>query len=364
MVVNMKRNKKPKIALIGAYPPPYGGVSIHIQRLKNKLEKKNVECFVYSFSENNYENIKNVKSITNPKKWILKYLFTSNEDIIHSHISDWRLRIIISLMSLIGKKSIISIHGENLKTSLKGNYFKKMLIKISLKLSSAVVPVNTDIKDLCLSIGVKPGKIEVISPFIPPSIKDNEIKEIPQKIWNFINNHSPIISANAYKITFFNNQDLYGLDLCVNLCADLKKDYPNIGFVFSLPDIGDYTYFNKIKSIIIEKNIEKNFIFITEPYQFYPILMKSDIFVRPTNTDGDSVSIREALYLGVPVIGSDVISRPEGTIIFRNRNIDDFIKICKEVISNYDFYKNMVKSMELKENDEKILKLYYKIYNE
>lgn len=360
----MKRDKKPKIALIGAYPPPYGGISIHIQRLKDILDKKGIECFVYSFSEYDYNNIKNVEGIKSPLKWIINFFFNANEDIIHNHGSDWRLRVIISLMSLMGKKSIISIHGESLKKSLEGNYFKKIIIKTSLKFSSAVIAANRDIKELCLNIGVKPEKIHLISPFIPPFIKENEINEIPKNIKDFISKHSPIISANAYKISFFNNQDLYGIDLCVILAAHLQKEYPDIGFVFLLPNVGNHDYFNKLKSILSEKNIENNFIFITEPLdQFYPILMKSDIFVRPTNTDGDSVSIKEALYLDVPVIASDAVIRHESTILFKNRSMDDYIEKCEEVINNYEFYKKMVESTELEKNDEKILELYYKVYN-
>jgi glycogen synthase len=42
----------------------------------------------------------------------------------------------------------------------------------------------------------------------------------------------------------------------------------------------------------------------------------SDVFVRPTLADGDAISVREALALGVRTVASDVASRPAGTHIF------------------------------------------------
>ena len=42
-----KFNEK-KIVLIGAFPPPYGGISIHIQRLHRYLLGKGYKCYVIS----------------------------------------------------------------------------------------------------------------------------------------------------------------------------------------------------------------------------------------------------------------------------------------------------------------------------
>ena len=40
------------------------------------------------------------------------------------------------------------------------------------------------------------------------------------------------------------------------------------------------------------------------------MLRLTDVLLKPTNTDGDAISVREALYLGVPVVASDVVERP------------------------------------------------------
>ena len=60
----------------------------------------------------------------------------------------------------------------------------------------------------------------------------------------------------------------------------------------------------------------------------------SDLVVRPTNTDGDSLSIREAIFLGKPVITSDVVERPDGSILHRNRDVDDFEEKIIETLNS------------------------------
>jgi len=152
--------------------------------------------------------------------------------------------------------------------------------------------------------------------------------------------------------------------MCVELCANLKSVYPQIGLVFCLPNIGDYDYFSKMKQEIRDKNIENNFLFITQPLEeVYPIWQKSDIFVRPTVSDGDAVSLREALYLKTPSVASDVVPRPEGTVLFKNRNTEDFVAHVKMVWDNYDYYKSKVESIEVENGLNKILKIYSSLAN-
>jgi glycosyltransferase involved in cell wall biosynthesis len=349
-----------KIALIGTYPPPYGGISIHIKRLKNKLEKNGFKCIVYSFSMETYVDA-NVKTINNPIKWIVSYLITNDDDIIHLHAPDWRLRFILSLMAIFNKRVIISIHGDSLNDALKSNYIKKLLVKFSIRYSSTVIAVNTKIRDLCLEIGVKPNRLYLISPFIPPKLDDNDLKLIPNEVNKFIKDHDPIISVNAFKLVFYKGEDLYGLDMCVDLCNHLKSTYKKIGFIVSIPEIGNYEYFNELIEKIDKKDLRNNFFFKTDKLSFYPIIYKSDIFLRPTNTDGDAVSIREALYFNVPTVTSDVVPRPEGTILFKNRDINDLTVKVLEVLKNYEFYKNKMEISNKVDNFEKIVDVYKKL---
>jgi glycosyltransferase involved in cell wall biosynthesis len=350
--------KKSRIALIGVYPPPYGGISVHIQRLNEQLEKKGFGCIIYDSGKKKDILQKNVKATKNTKGWMLKYFLNAKEDIVHYHGYEPKSLLLFSLFSIVRKKRVIFTF-HSFRYNIKDiNLLHKFIFWIANRAKIYLIVVGPQIKEKIISLGIKSENIEVIPSFIPPTVREEDIAEIPQEVWAFMNSHNPVIAANAYKISYYNNQDLYGIDMCIDLCANLKQYYPGIGLVFSLPDIGDYEYFEKMKQRIADKGIENNFLFITEPYQFYPILMKSDVFVRPTNTDGDAVSLREALYFKVPAVASDAVPRPEGTILFKSRDTNDFTIKVKDVLDNYEPYKRILETVKIEDSFEKIMKFY------
>ena len=70
-----KRNNSLKIAIIGPYPPPYGGISIHVQRMHYFLQQeRNIKHIVYT--ETDVEKV-DLFDISRDKKWLLKYFFTA-----------------------------------------------------------------------------------------------------------------------------------------------------------------------------------------------------------------------------------------------------------------------------------------------
>jgi len=128
-------------------------------------------------------------------------------------------------------------------------------------------------------------------------------------------------------------EDLYGLDMCIELTAILKEQYPNIGFLFALgSEEYHYDYLKKMKRRIADLKINTHFHFLTGQKQLWPLFKKADLMIRSTNTDGFAVSIAEALYFECPVIASDACFRPEGTILFKNRNLNDLTNCSLSVL--------------------------------
>ena len=353
------------LALIGPYPPPYGGVAIHVERIKPILEKENINCFVYNLGHKGVQytksSIPQVINIKYPKLWILWYFISSKENLIHNHYTEWKLAFILGFMSIIGKKLVITIHSKEFFS--KDNWLIKKLIIFALKQYSLIIVVNNDIKNICLSAGIDKSNIKVIPAFISPIIKQKEIMEINKDVSKFIESHSPIISANAYAIAFTKNQEVYGIDICIDLCEKIIKNHKNIGFVFLLSKIGDNEYFEKMQQRIVDKNLEKNFKLIKVTCQFYPILMKSDLFIRPTNTDGDAISVREALYLGIPTIASDVVNRPKGTILFKNRDVNDLTFKVEHALKDNELNKNKIIKTNLLDYSKQLVDTYQNLFN-
>lgn len=348
-----------KIALIGPYPHPSGGATVHVMRLSKFLNDSGIDVQVYDYSGQGTCTVPYVKKISNKKLWFLKYFFNPVEDIIHVHIRDWRERFLLVVIAKVKKKKIIfTIHSLREDWS-EFSVLKKIIVSFILKNTDYIITAGYNEAEKLKKWGNYEKKISVIPPFISPIIGNVQLPECVDK---FVKNHSTIISANSSNMNFYKGQDLYGIDMCVELCSRLSENY-DVGFIYCITRVTDPEYLNKLKDKIKSLEIQDKFLFITEKIEFWPILSKSDIFVRPTNTDSYGVSIAEAIFMSVPSIASNVCRRPEGTIEFECRNIDDlYDKVCG-VLENYDYHKQRLKEIKVKSCTEEVIKIYKKVAN-
>lgn len=349
------------IILLGPYPPPYGGVSMHVKRLADKLNEIGVRNTVHDYSSSAVIN-DNIVPVNSRVIWFFRQLFSKSIDIIHCHGYEAMATIALSILSVLRhRRVIITPHGFLFPISSAIPWIDKFSLWLAIKTKIHFILGDSAMEQSVhhwIEYGADSHQLLTLSSFIAPVEQDEDADAIPAQIWDFARKHKPTISANGYKIVFYNGVDLYGIDMCVELCHMLKNSYSEIGIIFFLPDIGDFEYFNELNRRIKEKNIQDNFMFVNEKYQFYPILKISDIFIRPTCIDGASLSVPEALNYRVPAIASDVCSRADGTIIFRNRNLRDLADKVIDVWDNYAEYKERLEKIKIPEAFNEILGLY------
>ncbi|MGO3801521.1 MAG: glycosyltransferase [Fusobacterium sp.] len=363
-----------KINLVGCLPPPYGGISIHIKRIYKKLKSKNNLKIYTSTKESVLLKDDNIKSMS-LKLFFIKLLLLSRKEIFHFHVSGKKVKIILGLFSIIlRKKIILTIHGDSLKKEFySSNFFIKKVLEISIKNLNHIIVVNNSIKKECLKLGVKENKISVIPAYLNPIINEDDYKKIDMKVWNFISKRKKdedrIITGNG-NIKFYNNQDLYGLDLLINLIYKLSQKNYKASLVFALLGYEGQSkierdYFEKLLKKIEQYNLEERvFIYKVKDTEYYPIMDKSDVFIRPTNTDGDAISLRESIYLNKPNISSDIVERPEGTLLFKTRDIDDLFNKTINILDNYEEEVKKIEKIQVREYYKEILEVYKKVDKE
>ncbi len=312
------------LLIVGPYPPPLGGVSVHIYRLHQAFSKSNIFKIGQAQSYKGENYIRLFKDIVNHKY-----------EAIHIHDYDIKLIILLSILKKIKKFDLIAT-SHNPRLFEEDSKIKKLIYKKFIQSLDIFVAVGKHILVIYKENEVTMPNNTIVEPaFIPPPLNEERkiLKTYPTTVFDFLNTHSPIITANAFQIVFHKGIDLYGLDLCIDLTSKLKKDFPNIGFVFALANESvNIDYFEKMKTRIKELDIEEHFFFLTGQKELWPLFKKSNLMVRPTSSDGYGISIAEALYFGCPAIASDISDRPEGTILFNKRDIDDLYVNSKEVL--------------------------------
>jgi glycosyltransferase involved in cell wall biosynthesis len=363
-VSELRKERNPKtIVLIGPYPPPYGGVSVHIQRLKERLLDAGLKCVVLDVTSPSNRDDGTVLSTRAIRKWFA--VLRQETCVIHIHVSGLHRKnnaAIIAALSMLSvmtrNKTIVTFHsaaGTNIGSL---SSFRKIVLRMALSRIHHYIAVAPAIREALKELGINAERISTVPAFLPPRTRTEDFDEIPQQIWDFVGAHAPVITANAGRIDYFGGIDVYGIDLCIDLCANLRELSPHHGFIFCIANVTNHDYLNELRRRIIEKRIADNFLFVTRSYAFYPFLTKSDLFVRPTSTDGEAISVREALYFKIPTIASDAAQRPKGTIEFANRNLDDLIAKVAEVLRDLPRYKTQLASAEPPDNFKIVAEIY------
>ena len=303
----MKKN----ILIIGPVCGPPGGVNVHIHRLTALLKSKFTITYIDE-SRHPEPGIFNIRS-----KKIFKYLaIIKNADFIHIHSPTWWIRCFHIFWGLFFRKKIVNTnHSWDEMVSVIG---RQLTSYLQNKCYQNIV-VNGIIADRLRLNGSK-----IIPAFLPPDM--NNEADLPKNVLELLDKHQgrKLIVANAYELYTYQGHDLYGLDMCVDLALKFKQSGKAafILYVIASLEKGRDLY-EKNLSAVNDHKLE-NFIEII-PYQvpFVRLIQQSDLVLRPTCKDGDAITIREALWLNKPVIASDVVDRPEGTILFKTRDGND-----------------------------------------
>ncbi|MGE5363881.1 MAG: hypothetical protein ACM3SM_07090 [Bacteroidota bacterium] len=285
-----------KLLIIGQTPPPTGGVSIHVMRLLRQLKEDNI-----------------VHRHLSPRNNSLKdyFYFSRGVDTVHLNISNPMAIFLLSVFyRTLGKRIILTVHGE------LGN---RKIIDNILMYSAIVVSAHTLVLNrISLERALRFNRnIKMITAFIPPG--GNEYCSLQetrsQELSSYIQKYKMSFCTNAFEAKLdIRRNEIYGISGLINIFSG----FSDLCLIISNPTNTYMEYLRK-KNIAIPENVK----IITFPHSFIDIIQMTDCFLRATTTDGDSVSIREALWLGKAVICSDCVSRPEGCILYKNLDWDD-----------------------------------------
>lgn len=315
--------KESLLHVVSIGPVSYvGGINVHMARLACLLTDSVTFDFVDDAPRKIVEDpSKSLRTLTSIPR-ILRSVWLS--DVVHVHSGNWLLRMLIVLVSrLLHTKVVVTLHSYRITG------FKRILSNAILRLSDEVICVNSGIKS-------SSGRLDALvrEAFIPPV--EAEFRRLPSEIDVFFDRHrgSLLICANASRLNRHEGKDLYGLDQCLAVARRAKEAGDNIVILFVVGTVmaSDDLYFSAQKSI--EEEGLSGFISIyPKSLDFITLIRRSDIVLRPTVTDGDALTIREALFLGKPVIASDVVTRPAGTVTYRSENTDDLYVVIRSVAS-------------------------------
>ena len=303
------------IVIYGRVPPPLGGVSVFCKRRIEWLSQNGHE--VIHFDSGNIFNLFKLIIFSIAELYVKKRELT-----IEVNVSNVFVLFILSF-SFISKK--IKFIDHNGSRNLVNSKWKRRVLWLFSKRVQEIAVVNERLKRNYPS--KLKDKIVVESPFILPSnteIIDAE-KAFPSSAKHLLELvDRKIILMSAWKpVLTDNHEDLYGIFNTLQVFEELLPTLSEFQFVIMIGEFANDEFSDSVRRKIIKLNsMHDNLTFITGGISQLPLLPKTLVLLRLTLTDGDSVSVREALSMGTSVITTDVTSRPQGAITVPVGDID------------------------------------------
>ncbi|HYR44188.1 MAG TPA: glycosyltransferase family 4 protein [Terriglobia bacterium] len=235
----------------------------------------------------------------------------------------WFVALVCGIAAQFGPAATLTLHSGGVPVYLNsGPRWRRFIARLTCFMYSRIVCVNAEIARAISGAGVPNDRLEISPAFLPVETPD---VAVPREVENWIERHSPVLSTAM----FFRPE--YGFDLLIEAVTELRKTYRQIGCVV----LGDGDHRDKSLALVRRAGLDDAILLAGDvDHELCVALMaRSDVFLRPTFTDGDSISVREALGLGVPVVASNVGTRPEGTLLFPAGNARALVEQTENALS-------------------------------
>jgi glycosyltransferase involved in cell wall biosynthesis len=238
---------------------------------------------------------------------------------LHTNGHNFKSWLLALLCGSVGSNAnacrILTLHSGMAPRYVTGGFWQREVARRACRLYSRIICVSSAIQEAVIGLGVPPDLTEIAPAYIQPQLAKNALEPL---LLAWIARHRPLLST----VVFFRPE--YGVDLLIAAVARLRWEHPSIGCLI----MGSGEQRLQAQQQIREFGLDEHVLLLgdVEHSRCLDLISRSDVFLRPTLDDGDSVSVREALSLGVPVVASRVGTRPEGVFLFPPGDLDDLLR--------------------------------------
>ena len=315
-----------KILLLGPYPPPQGGVQTNLVAIREDLRARGVPCMVINLTR--HHQIERDGLYFPRSSWeLIRLLFRLDYDIAHLHFGGDLHRRLLFLALLIGwmpgRRAGLTFHSGGYPASeigKKTGYWS--LAGLAIRSLDRLIGVNQELAAFFSRLGVPRRNIRVVCPFAGAHFDPSE--PLPPKLAGFFAAHRPLL------VTVSGLEPEYDLPLQIDAMEEILTVHPQAGLAI----LGTGSREDELRAHIESKPYAKKILLAGDVPHASTLraLSEADLFLRTTLYDGDSISVREALAIGIPSIVSDNGMRPPGVRLFPIGDREAMVRVVLDTL--------------------------------
>ncbi len=323
---------KTRITILGSHPPHYGGISVHVWRLRKLFEERCEVDVIDMYADATTPDEPGVHRVRgNALMRLLRarlMLFQLKPDLFHVHVSAMRKFLLTTPVLLSGgnARRVLTIHGGKFSRNVAGfNQFQLALLKWMLGRFDHIVCVSALQQDTLVELGVDKTDTTIINAYLPPARHENNDLFAPV-IARRESGKTILLVSSPY----LEHYGLLELLQAVHQLPDVMRERVSIVHITYL-DV-DQSYADACRAAtdgLDYLNYDR-----IDPFDMSALFALGDVFVRPTWWDGDAVSVREAAFFGNRLVATDVTTRPAGSILCQAKSVESLTKALESAMQD------------------------------
>jgi glycosyltransferase involved in cell wall biosynthesis len=295
-----------KVVQLGPYPPPHGGVQTNLVAIRDYLRSHGHSCDAINLTRFRREDADGVYYPQGAPA-LMRLLWRLDADILHLHfggdLTHRLLGLALFCTLLPARKTVLTFHSGGYPGSPEGRSAAPGTLRgFVLRRLDGLIGVNPEISKMFEKFGVRRERVRTILPFVvrPP----DRSQSMPERLAGFFRAHTPVL------LTVGLLEPEYDLAMQIDAMAAILERHPRAGLIIA----GAGSLEASLRARIDAKPYAAHVLLYGDmPHAVtLRVTLECDALLRTTLYDGDSVSVREALYLGTPVIATDNGMRPPG----------------------------------------------------
>ena len=317
-----------KVLQIGPYSTPHGGVQAHVVALRQYLTARGVSCEVIDLNRDRRTDGRGVYGPKNALE-LARLLATLRYDILHLHVGG-RLSARLTGLALLSTRlarrgAVFTFHSGGYPSSPEGRAARPASLRgLAMRRFDRVVAVNEEIGAWFRQVGVPAERVRVIRPYAlpaaPPAV------EPPGPLRSFLKGHGPVLISVGLL------EPEYDLPLQIEVLGRVRESFPRAGLVL----VGSGSLEEDLRRRIAAAPHGEHVMLCgdVERALTQRLIAESDVMLRTTLYDGDSISVREAVHFGVPVVATDRAPRPDGVRLVPAQDAARLREAAEQVLRN------------------------------